>query len=363
MNITEASAAMEWGECWIEPGPVPAELAADVRRITGGFLPGWARRLSSVPWVVRGFARLGEKRLVHMPLELWDLISLVVSQDNSCRYCYGATRAMLKTLGYHDAWIDRLERNAHLTDLSPATRDALQFARKISQANPGPTAADRLALERAGFSRATVTEITIAAALNGFHNRISTAFALPPEAFVRWAQNPLLRVLRPVLALGFRGRQVAPPAPTAQQGLGAAVVSALEGTTFARLIRETIDQALQSPVLPRRTKVLMFAVIARALRCNILDRNDLEALAADGLSSAAVDQILANLGSPALDARETVLLPFARGSVRYHNLALQEQTRALRGQLSRDEIIEAVGVVALANGVARAGVLLDACSY
>jgi alkylhydroperoxidase family enzyme len=361
MSFADATAAMEWGECWLEPAPVPDAVAAEVRRLQGGILPAWAQRLSAVPWVVLGFARLGQKRVAHMPLELWDLIALVVSQDNSCRYCYGATRTILKTLGYDDALIDRLERDVHLTELSPATRTALQFARKVSQANPRPTAGDLEALARAGFSRPAIVEIAGTAACMGFHNRISTAFALPPEPFERWLQHPLMRLVRPLVARGFRGKKVASAPAPAAVGPCADVVAALDGAPIATTLRQTIDEAIASPVLPQRTKLLMLAVVGRALGCDHAEAEARGGLGADGLTSADVDQILANLGSPKLDAREALLLPFARDSVRYRNLALQERTRELGQRLSRAEVIEAVGIAALANGVARASVLLEMC--
>jgi alkylhydroperoxidase family enzyme len=71
--------------------------------------------------------------------------------------------------------------------------------------------------------------------------------------------------------------------------------------------------------------------------------------------------VLANLGGPELDRREAALLPFARETVRYQASALQRRTRALADALSVAEVIEAVGVAALANVVARLSILLDRC--
>jgi AhpD family alkylhydroperoxidase len=132
-------AEMEWGTCWLEPVPVPPDLATEVKRRTGGVLPAWATRLAAVPWVVRGFARHNEKRFAHMPARLWDLINLVVSQDNSCRYCYGATRAVLTIQGFDaaaiarfeaeiDAHAERLGRSYRRGDLPPGVPAAYQAA-------------------------------------------------------------------------------------------------------------------------------------------------------------------------------------------------------------------------------------------
>src|SRR5262249_17319728 len=82
------------------PGRGRGELWNEVKQRVGGALPGWASRLAAVPWVVRASARIVQKRIAYMPMPLWDLIGFVVSQDNSCRYCYGITRALLKIAGY-----------------------------------------------------------------------------------------------------------------------------------------------------------------------------------------------------------------------------------------------------------------------
>ena len=360
VSFDDTTARMEWAECWLEPTPVPPELARDVRRMTGGVVPAWATHLARVPWVVRATGRFAEKRIAYMPLELWDLIAFVVSQDNSCRFCYGATRAMLSVRGYRDDQIDRLERDVHLADLTRAERAALDFARKVSHANPRPAAADRMALAVAGLSAPAVAEIAYATAATGFPNRISTFFALRPEAIERWVRNPLFRLVRPIAARMMRGKHKRPrPAPSA--GPCGDVVAALGDAPAATTLRTTIDEALASPVLPRRTKLLMLGVIGRALGCDRSEIEAREALADEGLGRADVDTILTNLGSPMLDRRDALLVPFARETVRYQNGIIQRRVRELASTLSLDEVVEAAGVAALANVVARLSVLLETC--
>ncbi len=352
---------MEWGTCWLDPVPVPPTLAAEVKRATGGMLPAWATRLASVPWVVRGFVRLNDQRFAHMSPRLSGLINLVVSQDNSCRYCYGATRALLKIQGFGDAAVARLERDLHLADVTPAEGAALRFARTVSQANPRPTAGDLAALARAGFTRPAIAEIAYVASCAGFHNRVATCFALPPEPFERWVDHPLARLVRPLLARRMRGARVAPVAPPANDGPCAAVVAALDDSPAAHALRQTIDEAIASPVLPPRSKLLVLAVVGRALDCHRAELEAREGLGAAGLSPADVDGILRNLGSPRLDAREAVLVPWARETVRYRALAIGERTRELARHMPLDEVIEAVGIASLANTVARMSILVDAC--
>ena len=351
---------MEWGECWLMPPPMPVELAAELRRLTGGVLPAWATHTASVPWVGRACALMTQRQTSHMPLPLVDLISLVVSQDNSCRYCYGATRAFLRILGYHDEQIDRIDREIQLSDLSRDEQIALDFARKVSHANPRPTTADRAALLDAGFSPSAIGEIAFQAAFMGYPNRIATLFALQPETFEKMPDRSFVKLFRPLIARVIRGRRVAPPPPPEPNtGPFREVVASLAGSPRAYVVRTAVDDAFASPVLPRRTKLLMVAVIGRALGCSVSEREARAGLAAEGFTATDVDEILANLGSARLDRRDALLVPFARETVRYQTGAIQRRTRELARELPVDDVVEAAGVTALANAVARVSILLE----
>jgi AhpD family alkylhydroperoxidase len=352
----------QWGECWLEPGPVPADLAAMIRKVSGGSMPEWGARLAVVPWVARGFIRGVEKKIAHMPLALWDLIHFVVSQDNACRYCYGATRTILRILGYTDTAIDRLERDVQLAELTAAETAALRFARKVSHANPLPGWAELAALADAGFSRPAVGEIAFAAAFSGYGNRVATMFAFPADALERMLKNPVVRLLRPFLARPFRGRHAAPTAPPVPNDPPfARLVAALADSPTAHAVRAVVDEALASPILPRRTKLLMFGVIGRALACPHVTDEAGRQLAAEGVSAADVEDVLTNLGARSLDERERLLVPFARETVRYRSAAIQQRTRELAARLRIDEIVEAAGVAALANSIGRLAVLAATC--
>lgn len=358
---SETASAMEWGECVVPAAPVPRELAHAVRRQVGP-LPGWVERVAPVPWVAHACARLARPPVAYTTPELLDLIALVVSRDNSCRYCYGIQRAVLRILGYRDASLDRLERALDIDTLGPHERSALEFARKVSNVNPRPSGQDLLALEQKGLSSSTIAEVAFLAASTVAMNRIATLLALPPEPLESLVDRPLVRWLRPILALFVRprrGRPVPPPLPN--DGPGAAVVAALGGSPTAPLLRSVIDDAWASPVLPWRTKTLMLAVVGRALGCGHAEKAARSGLAEHGLDATEVDRILAHLASPALDRREALLLPFARESVRYQNLAIQERVRELSGRLRNEEVLEAVGVAAIANMLCRLSVLLDRC--
>ena len=52
----------QWGECWLEPRPVPADLAAAINKFTHGEMTEWGRRLGTVPWVPRAFLRAVDEK-------------------------------------------------------------------------------------------------------------------------------------------------------------------------------------------------------------------------------------------------------------------------------------------------------------
>ena len=361
MGLSATAANLEWGECIVPVAPVPPALRAEVRKAVGA-VPGWLARLAPSPWLVRGLCEIIKRPIAHAPLEVCDLVTLVVSQENSCRYCYGVQRAVLKIFGQRDEYIDALVRDGQVGELTPAARAALDLARRLTRANPRPGGADFEALVRAGFSRAAAAEVVFAAAGNAITNRVGTLLALPPEPLVSFVASPVFRLVRPLLAWRMRPRPRAPePAPRPDDGPCAAVVAALDGSPAAGVLRRTIDGAWASAVLPRRTKTLMLAVIARALGCAHGEGEARRLLAAEGLPPAELDGILANLGSPRLDAREARLLPFARETVRYQPAAIQRRTREVAQGLSPEEVLEAVGIAALANAVCRMSVVIDAC--
>jgi AhpD family alkylhydroperoxidase len=352
----------QWGECWLEPAPIPADLEADVRKAFGGKMPAWTSLIARVPWVVRTMISDVDKKISHMPVELWDLIAFVVSQDNSCRYCYGMTRAILRVLGYSDATIDRLEGNVDLAEIPAAEQTAMRFARKVSRYHPKPGAADLAELAAAGFSTPAIAEIAYVSAFAGFGNRMATLFALKPDSMEKMMERPLVRLIRPWFARRFRVRHVpAAPLPAPNEPPFEELIAKLDGTPSAHVLRTSVDHAMASPILPRRTKLLMFAVIARTLDSSYVATQVARALEAEGISRESLASILDRLGGPELSATERLLVPFARETVWYRTLDVQQRTRELCRGLSTDEIVETAGVVSLANSVSRLALLIEAC--
>jgi hypothetical protein len=83
-----------------------------------------------------------------------------------------------------------------------------------------------------------------------------------------------------------------------------------------------------------------------------------EALQGEGLTEATLAQVLTHLDAPELDAVERLLVPFARETIWYEPAPLQRRARALLDRLSAPQVLEAIGVAALANGLCRMGAMV-----
>jgi len=107
-----------WGECVVPAVPVDAGLAETVRRRVGAS-PDWLTRTAPLPWLVDALCAFIGKPFAYVSPELVDMIGLVVSQDNSCRYCYGIQRTILRILGHPDEQVERLLRDVHWQTCRP----------------------------------------------------------------------------------------------------------------------------------------------------------------------------------------------------------------------------------------------------
>ena len=140
-----------WEPCLIDPRP-DREIEAYARRRLGMSFPP-IRYFAPVPWLARALVDLHPEfgLLMHLEQSVADLIGLVVSQENSCRFCYAAVRAMLRVQGMSEARIQRVEQDLARADLAPRTVSALAFARSQSRSGPPAAREARDALLRAGF--------------------------------------------------------------------------------------------------------------------------------------------------------------------------------------------------------------------
>ena len=350
-----------WERALIAPS-TDRELEAYARRRQGVPNPS-VRYFAPVPWLARALIDLHPEYgfLVHLEQDVADLVALVVSQENSCRFCYAAVRAMLWSQGMSLARIQRLEHDLTRADLPPRTVAALAFGRSQSRSGPSAARAARKALQEAGFGVDEMKEIAYVVAGTDFSNRATTITAVPVRGIERLPERWHMRLLRPIMGRLLRSRHVR-GRPTPLEGVPshpyAGLVKAYAGSPIAPALSRTLEEMWDSPHLPRRCKLLMIAVIARGLGCEVCGTEVGEALRKEGLTDATVAQVLTHLDAPELDAVERLLVPFARETIWYEPAPLQRRARALLAHLSGPQVLEAIGVAALANGLCRMGAMV-----
>ncbi len=350
-----------WEPCLLE-AKHDAGLERYARRKTGVPWPT-IRYFVDCPWLARALVDLHPEYglLIRLDVHLADLIALVVSQENSCRYCYAAVRTLLRIQGMSEARIQRMEQDLTREDLGPQALAAVAFAR--TQSRSVPTVADGVKKEllAAGFDAETMKEIAFVVASTDFMNRASTIPAIPWLGVERIPDRLHVRLLRPLIARVLeshrsRGRPAAPVRPAVYPYAG--LVAAYAGSPIAAALAQVLEGMWSSPLLTRRCKLLMFAVIARGIGCGACAAEADPILREEGLSDGAVAQVLTHLDAPELDPMERLLVPFARETIWYEPAPLQRRARAVREQLTGAQFLEALGVLSLANGLCRLGAVL-----
>jgi alkylhydroperoxidase family enzyme len=363
--MTQLLNEIEWGEPLLAPDMDPAWEAELKRR--GGNASEVDRRIAPSPWLREACLGITVGRACAIPAHLFNVAALVTSQENACRYCYGANRAYMKMLGYSEAYIGRIERDVHLAELDEKERALVSFCRNLARSRPRPALAERDALVRLGYTRAAAHEIALWIALGCFYNRVTILIASPPEqGFESWVSakrrwfafaGPVLRVLA-----ARRRRGAADPAATAEvlrAGVFGPVLAPLAGLPGAWIMKGALDGAFASSVLSRATKALMFAIVARTLDCRTSEAEARKLLHGEGFADAEIDEALAMLSSKRLPPAEARLLPWVRSTVHYQTGPIQQQTRALAAALGPAETLEAIGVAALANATVRLAMLAE----
>ena len=350
-----------WESCLIERRSDPA-LESYAKRKHGISSPMIAY-FAPVPWMARALTDLHPEYglLMHLDQSVADLVVLVVSQENSCRFCYAAVRAMLWAQGMSWARIQRMEQDLARADLPPRTMAAVAFGRSQSRLGPARAREAREALRRAGFGVDEMKEIAFTAAITDFSNRAHTIPAIPTHCFEQIPNQLHMWLLRPLhgwIIRKHRHRGQATALDRVPSYAYARLVKAYAGSPIGALLGKTLAEMWTSSHLTRRCKLLMLAVIARGLGCELCLLEIIEALEQEGLNESAFAEVLAHLDAPQLDPIERLLVPFARETIWYEPALLQRRARTLRPHLSTPQLLEAIGVASLANGLCRLGAMV-----
>ncbi len=353
-----------WGESLLPARSDPA-WEAEIRR-RGAHVSEVDRRVATNPWLRELALRVSSYHPTVISERLFHIGILVTSQENACRYCYGANRAYMKIQGYSEAFIRRIERDTQMAELDEKEGAFIAFCRSLARSRPRPArdASDRLV--DLGYTRQAVHEMALVIAVSCCFNRISTLLICPPERdFERLANGPLGHAIGLLARLSKpfrRGRPAMQALPPTQvdgldEGPFGAVLAPLAGLPGARILKDALDGAFASDVLDSRTKALMFAVVARTLECAVCESRAAGLLTGLGMEPRDVDMALTNLRADGLPPGQAGLLPWARATVHYDTGRIQQETRALAATLSETQLIEAIGVASLANATVRLAML------
>jgi alkylhydroperoxidase family enzyme len=346
----------------VTPMPDLVWEAESTKRL--GFTSNFVKYLTPVRWMMEADELMHARVTPHLPVELAPLISLVVAMDSSCRHCYGAFRSILKILGYSEPTIRKLEEGLALDELSEKEKVALEFARKISRAAPRPSTADLEEIKAAGYSPIEIAEIAYLAGNSASGNRLATLLAVPPDPLEEVGANWFKKWKRPFTRKQFRALMspifnVQHPAKFSAPG--AALVQAFDGSPAGAALATVLEGAWNSNLTSKRVKALIFGVIARGLNCPACEREAMENLRREGWTDAEIEHLLTHLTSPRLDPFELKVLRFARETVRYQTRRMQEIAQNFAAGLDRDVLLEIIGLVSYANGLARTSVVLHRC--
>jgi alkylhydroperoxidase family enzyme len=330
---------IEWSQPLLAPRP-NASLEADAQE-----------RLS--PWLAKAVRALSDPhRVSHAPFHLMGISYFVASQENACRYCYGMARAVMKIMGFTEGQIQDLEHEANLAD--GVTKQVVEFARKLARSNPSPARKDQEALVAAGLSEEASCEIAANVAKACFSNRVATFLALPPNEAIEKLPNGLLGWIRSLLfSRKFGSRRVSPPSEYRNEGPCARTIEAAGRNPTAVWLRALTDGWYASPLLPKRSKLLMLAVIARQLGSQLCEEEATEGLAREGFGLQEIRSLLATLSAAAMTPLEATLLRWTRETVWYEPRAIQASTRRLLGEVGESRALEALGSAATCNSLAR----------
>jgi len=357
---------IEWAEPILPAAPDP-QWEAELKR-RGGRSFEVDRRIAPSRWLREAAFAVISYQPSALPERLVRIGSMVTAQENACRYCYGANRAYMKVLGYSEAFIQNVERDVQLAETDPRELAFVEFCRSLARSRPRPSRSARERLLSLGYSAPEVAEMAFLIAMGCFYNRVATLIACPPEVkFERMANGPLGRLIGLAMPLLHKLRRNAPEsrrdtsATDAQLATGTfgPVLTPLAGLPAGTVMKTALDGAFASEVLGRKTKGLMFAVIARTLACPHCEREARRMLGDEGLTSAEVEAALATLQTKRLPSDQSDLLSWARDTVSYDTPSIQRKTRALAASLGDAKLLEAIGVASLANATVRLAMLLE----
>lgn len=342
------------------PAVADREWEVTVRKFMG-IVPDIMTRVSPSGWLRVMMLKAVNTKAAEIPGNLADIATLVCSQENACRFCYGIARAQMRFFGYSDKMISSIEQDMLMAELDKKDRAFIKFCRSLARSNPRPLKVEMDRLLEFGFTPLQATEAAFHVVRVCFTNRVTTFISSPLMlGFERLPDKFLGRLLRPLIARflsagGYTGDGSfeVPESPFAH------IIKPLAGLPTAASFLEGIEGAFASTVLSKDLKVLMFAVVARSLNCSSCGKACSNLAQDIGFTVEEYVNALSALKCTRLNDQEQLLLAWTRETVHYQTEIMQLRIKELSNQVDSDRLLEAIGVAALANSIVRLGVLLE----
>ena len=326
--------------CLVPRAPDPA-ISALARR-TLGFAPTVLDYLGPCPWLAHGEIAFHAARPIHLSSRLCELVPYAVAVDRRASHLVGSLAAFLRLAGYAREELAAIEAGPPLRGFATAEVAALEHAIEIAQGH----GSDSLGvLAGAGYSAAARTELTALAALVVFGASVADSLAVPADRIEAFERSLLAKLLRPLIRRriqALRGKHARPDPIGTAGTLFPRIINALAGTPLQKLARDVLEAAWQSPILPAHEKALAIATVFDTL----------------GTTTMA-DEVRMLHAHEARSDRERALRDYARVAALQRCDASHVAARLLVRSLRTDELIEAVGIVALAAAMGRIAIVLD----
>ena len=300
-------------------------------------------------------------KVKEVPKRLGDIATLVCSQENACRFCYGIARTQMKLFGYSDKMISGIEQDMLMAELDVKDRTFIRFCRNLARSNPRPPKAEKAKLIELGFTENQVIEMAFHIARECFVNRVITFISSPPMfGFERLPTSFMGRLMRPLIARKIRLMAWhTEETMQIQQGPFSEVMKTLSVVPEASVFQEGIIGAMRSTVLSEELKVLMIGVVARSLSCEFCYGAASSMARNIGFTDEEFQDALTMLTTPRLNEQEQKILLWTRETVHYQTDAIQRRLKTLAEEVDHLLLLEAIGLASLANSVVRLGILLE----
>jgi alkylhydroperoxidase family enzyme len=324
--------------CLVPRHPDPAITALARREL--GFVPGVLNYLGACPWLARAEIEFHASRPIHLTSRICELVPYAVALDRGAVHLIGSLASFLRLAGYSPHELRAIERGTFDQFARPEAA-ALEHAVAVARGDGANTLPQ---LSAAGFAQAAQRELTALAALVVFGSYVTIPLGVPPDPIEAFERSLVAKLLRPLIRRrinAIRAKRSAVRDDLEHGELFPDLIATLAGSPLRPLCRDALAAAWQSGALSAADKSAVMAEVFGVLAPVLLKSlRDLSARTA---------------ASP----RETLLRDYARATSVGTPDAIHAQARQLASSLSKPQLVELVGIAALANAVARLTILLD----